>query len=91
MSKGPGKWQVAILAKLKVRDRFTLQELLGPSFTRAQYNALHRAMLKLEDAGRINVTRFCTFSGVRSSFVHRKGTTMSAEDANRHKKEKGLL
>jgi hypothetical protein len=58
MSKGPGKWQKLILSEPAIRDRFNLQELLGPTFTKAQYNALHRAMLDLEAAGEINVHRF---------------------------------
>ncbi|MGD0489243.1 MAG: hypothetical protein ABSB94_18910 [Syntrophorhabdales bacterium] len=46
VSKGPGKWQRLILSELAIRDRFNLLELLGPTFTKAQYNALHWAMLE---------------------------------------------
>ena len=90
MSKGPGKWQVAILAKLNVLDRFTLQELLGPSFTRAQYNALHRAMLKLEDAGRINVHRYA-FGSQGRAWICRFGVRPTGEDRDRERKKRGLL
>lgn len=48
MSKGPGKWQRQILSELAIREGFNLQELLGPTFTKAKYNALLRAMQGLE-------------------------------------------
>jgi hypothetical protein len=79
MSKGPGKWQRLILSELAIRDRFNLQELLGTIFTKAEYNALHRAMLELERAGRIKVHRFAYGVGVRS-WVCRFGTTPTPDD-----------
>ncbi len=77
MSKGPGKWQRIILSRLAIRDRFTLQELLGRTFTKAEYNALHRAMLELENAGRIKVHRFALGAGV-GLWICRFGATLHA-------------
>jgi hypothetical protein len=79
MSKGPGKWQRMILSGLAIRDRFTIQELLGRTFTKAEYNALHRAMVELEDAGRIKVHRFALGSGGRA-WICRFGTRPTIED-----------
>lgn len=83
MSKGPGKWQRLILSELVIRDRFNLRELLRPAFTKAQYNALHRAMLELEDAGKINVHRFA-FGGGGKIYVHRFGITITVEDRRKY-------
>jgi len=83
MSKGPGKWERLILSELAIRDRFNLQELLGLTFTKAQYNALHRAALKLEGAGKIKVHRFGLGGGVKI-WVCRFGTTITLEDRRKY-------
>ncbi|MBP8980595.1 MAG: hypothetical protein KBG09_05055 [Syntrophobacterales bacterium] len=79
MSKGLGKWQRMILLGLKFRDFFTIRELLGLTFTRAEYNALNRAMLELERAGKIKVCRFGLGSGGRD-WVCRFGVTPTGAD-----------
>lgn len=86
MSKGPGKWQRLILSELAIRDRFNLRELLEPTFTKAEYNALHRAMIELEDAGRIKVYRFGfgVGRGRAKIYVHRFGTTITVEDRKKY-------
>jgi len=58
MSKGLGKRQRAILATLADHEAFWLRSMLGPSCTKAEYNALHRAALKLEAAGLIEIDRW---------------------------------
>jgi hypothetical protein len=83
MSKGRGKWQRLILSKLATREAFKLRELLGPTFTKAQYNALLRAMQRLEDAGEIKVHRFA-FGGGGKIYVH-LGTTFTGEDRRKYK------
>jgi len=55
MSKGLGKRQRAILATLADHGAFWLRSMLGPSCTKAEYNALHRAALKLEAAGLVEL------------------------------------
>ncbi len=51
MSRGPGKWQRLILATLADTKVFWLRSLLPRHCTKAEYNALLRAALKLESAG----------------------------------------
>ena len=82
MSKGPGKWQRVILAKLADREFFYLRKLLGRTCTKAQYNALLRAAQELEAAGKINVSRFAYGGewGQGKTVVHRIGTTFTGED-----------
>ena len=79
MSKGPGKWQRLIMTELAIRDRFNLQELLGETFTKAEYNALHRAAMQLERAGKIKVHRFALGGGIRTWICHFM-TEVSFED-----------
>jgi len=55
MSKGLGKRQRAILATLADHEAFWLRSMLGPSCTKAEYNALRRAALKLEAAGLVKL------------------------------------
>lgn len=57
MSKGPGKWQRAILAELEKREAFYLSELLPGQHTRANYVALLRAADRLPQA-QAQVIRF---------------------------------
>ena len=58
MSRGPGKWERAILAALEERESFWLRSLLSRETTKAQYNALLRAAMALEDKGRILIDRY---------------------------------
>ncbi len=47
MSRGPGKWQRAILAELEGCEWFWLKKLLPQGYTRSDYHALLRAAHKL--------------------------------------------
>jgi hypothetical protein len=47
MSRGLGKLERKIISELTKRDHFALNELLIPGYTKAQYNALYRAMRNL--------------------------------------------
>jgi len=58
MSKGPGKKQRAILTGLASQESFWLRSLLGRPSTKAEYNALLRAALNLEDSGLIILDRY---------------------------------
>jgi len=59
MSKGFGKWQRAILAELATAESFWLRSLLGRRpCTKAKYNALLRAAMKLENSGLILIDRY---------------------------------
>jgi hypothetical protein len=58
MSRGPGYWQRAILAALDQAESFYLVDVLPDGYTRSQYNAAHRGMLRLEADGRISVKHF---------------------------------
>jgi hypothetical protein len=72
MSRGPGRWQRAILAALEQHGAVWMRDLLPPEASceyqweqlaaqracRAQYSALHRAACRLCDAGRIEMA-FC--------------------------------
>lgn len=58
MSRGPGRWQRLILAEVERGRCFYLVDLLPITYTRADYNALHRASVQLEKADRITVWRF---------------------------------
>ena len=79
MSKGPGKWQRMILAELAGREAFHLRALLGRECTKAEYNALLRAAMKLEAAGEIYITRFSWGArpGTGKTIIHRIGTTVA--------------
>jgi hypothetical protein len=55
MSRGPGKWQRAILAALAEREVFYLLDLLPPNHTKSEYNAASRAAIHLRDAGLIDM------------------------------------
>jgi hypothetical protein len=89
MSKGPGKWQRMILAELADREAFHLRALLGRKCTKAQYNALLRAALNLETAGKINIAHFYWGArpGTGKSIVHRIGTTVSGGTRNKIEQE----
>ena len=81
MSKGLGKWQSMIMSELAIRDRFPLKELLGLTYTKAKYNALYRAMRKLEIAGKVNIHRFLFGNG--RTWVCRWGVTPQWGDRKR--------
>jgi len=57
MSKGPGKWQRAILEALETKDRVILRDLLPMDYTHADLSALYRAADSLRLAGRVWVCR----------------------------------
>jgi hypothetical protein len=82
MSKGPGKWQRAILAQLAGGPAFYLREMLLWHCTKAQYNALLRAAIRLEADGKINIARFLwgATSGHGKTIVHRIGTEFHGKD-----------
>lgn len=75
------------MSKLAIRETFNLRELLGATFTKAQYNALIRAMQWLEEAGKINVARF-QFGGGGRIYVSRIGTTFTGEDRLKEDRKK---
>ena len=58
MSRGPGKWQRAILNELGERECFYLLELLPVRYRKAHYNALNRAALVLLEKGKIDAWRW---------------------------------
>ena len=78
MSKGPGKSQKLILAELADHQAFRLRALLGPTYPKAQYNALLRATMKLEADGKISVHHFLFGKG--RTVVHRVLTTFTGQD-----------
>ena len=82
MSKGPGKWQKLILGKLYQQEVFTFRDLLGDSFTKARYNALHRAFITLARAGQVWGTSYGY--GNKTIYVHRVGTIFSYEDKKQY-------
>ncbi|MBU1008477.1 hypothetical protein KKA53_05365 [Candidatus Dependentiae bacterium] len=78
MSKGPGKLQRLILAVLTEHEAFYLRDLLGWTYTKAQYNALLRAANQLERAGKIGASLFAF--GEKRYVVHRIGTIFTGKD-----------
>jgi hypothetical protein len=58
MSRGLGKRQRSILEVLRVHRTFWLRSMLARKCTKAEYNALLRAALKLEEAGLIRIDRY---------------------------------
>ncbi|GGA59354.1 hypothetical protein GCM10011490_06690 [Pseudoclavibacter endophyticus] len=52
MSRGPGRWQRAILDTLAEHEAVAVTH---PSHTHAEQNAIRRAAYKLEAAGKINL------------------------------------
>jgi hypothetical protein len=55
MSRGPGRWQRAILATLEQHRAFFSHDLLPLEPTRAQQAALQRAVVTLHDKGKIGI------------------------------------
>jgi hypothetical protein len=78
MSKGPGTHQRLILSELAVWDAFYFDHLLGRGYTKARYNALLRAVVKLEKAGKIGVLHFAF--GNRKTVIHRAEISFTKED-----------
>jgi hypothetical protein len=62
VSKGPGKWERAILEALDSAPAFYLSDLLPMPHTRAQIVALNRAARNLADAGKIATCHWLTRS-----------------------------
>jgi hypothetical protein len=54
MSKGPGKWQAAILVVLEKQEWVFLRDLLPDGYKHAEYSALQRAANKLFQYGKID-------------------------------------
>ncbi len=54
MSRGPGRWQRAILGTLDANANDAVA-ITHPDFTHAEQNALRRAAYKLEEAGKIKL------------------------------------
>jgi hypothetical protein len=46
------------MAELAVHETFWLRSMLRPTCTKAEYNALLRAAMKLEEAGLITIDRY---------------------------------
>jgi hypothetical protein len=55
MSRGPGRWQRLIFATLTDHEAFYLVDLLPADYSRAQYTALYRAVVRLEETGQIHL------------------------------------
>jgi len=83
MSKGPGKWQRAILAELASQETFWLRSLLSRSCTKAEYNAILRAAMGLEEAGLILLDRYRygANDGTGRTAVRRIGTIKPERDS----------
>jgi hypothetical protein len=88
MSRGLGKLERKIISELTKRDHFALNELLIPGYTKAQYNALYRAMRNLEIAGQIIVFRF--WLNKDRTWICRPGIRPTVEDRNKLKRNKSL-
>ncbi len=54
MSKRDNKWESLILSKLTTTEAFVLSEIMTPTMTDAEYQAIRKAMRTLEAAGMIN-------------------------------------
>ena len=55
MSRGPGRWQRAILDELQRRERFFVRELLGYTYTRSDRLAVARAAHRLAAQGKLTL------------------------------------
>lgn len=58
MSRGPGRWQRAIVKELATRPAFYLVDLLPTDYTRSEYAALWRAARSLEERREVVITRY---------------------------------
>lgn len=77
MSRGPGKWQRLILDRVAAGEQFYLVDLLPAGYTKAQYNALHRAAVTLYEAGQISWVSY-TFGG-KTELIGPPGASAPAE------------
>jgi hypothetical protein len=73
VSKGPGKWERAILEALDSAPAFYLSDLLPMPHTRAQIVALNRAARNLADAGKIATCHWLTRSWLVSGDGYGEG------------------
>jgi hypothetical protein len=82
MSRGPGKWERAILQSLEHTAAFYLTDLLPTDHSRAQLVALNRAARNLEDKGRIATCAWMcrAASGVGFKTIYRPGYPRPARD-----------
>lgn len=74
VSRGPGKWQRAILDALTEHDYFYLIDLLPVEYDRNEYKALYRAAYQLYRAGKIGMQCFTfgtTYGGSRLCITRR--------------------
>lgn len=82
MSRGPGKWQRALLAALESRLVFYVgsrfRALLGRDLTAAEGVALRRAVRQLDRAGRV-VTALLWEGGNLALAVGRPGATVNSK------------
>ena len=69
MSRGPGKWQRAILATLEQHQAFYPRDLLPLEPTRAQRAALQRAVTTLHDNAKIAIARWWVRNAAGSRIV----------------------
>jgi hypothetical protein len=84
MSRGLGIWQRRILTALDECEPLPVRLLLSPKPTRAERNALSRAVRLLETKRRINVHRFmCWANGNHQTWVCRLGFPF-ADDRKRY-------
>jgi hypothetical protein len=58
MSKGLGKWQRAILARLNTTGYFYLVDLLPDSYRMKEYQALYRAAVSLYNKRQVDITKY---------------------------------
>jgi len=63
MSRGPGKWERAILDALGQVPAFYLTDLLPTPHTRSQTVALNRAARNLADAGKVQMWKWAYYGG----------------------------
>jgi hypothetical protein len=80
MSKGPGKWERAILQALEQPAAFYLIDLLPVPHTRSQTVALNRAARKLEDTGKIEIARWMFAGGDGYLTIFRPGDPSPRRD-----------
>jgi hypothetical protein len=57
MSRGPGRWQRAILQQLETREWILLRDVLPPEYTPTQVAACRRALKRLRAQGLVHSRR----------------------------------
>ena len=84
MSRGPGLWQRVVLEMLERTPAVYVQDLLPVGYSRAQYSALLRAVSRLEELGRIEVTRYrCWAASYGCVVVGRIGANVQRDKVSR--------